>query len=99
MKKIVNRFFIFVVFLFILMPVFVHAADDIKSATINGNVFLKGKYVQIGINPNGTLGTIPIDLESTSISNQDKADLEEFALTDVSGGSSLGMRFNKYGWD
>ena len=98
MSKKFNRIFIFVVFLFILMPMFVHA-DVIKSAKINGNVFLKGKYVQIGINPNGTLGTIPIDLESTSISAQDKANLEEFALTDVLDGSSLGMRFNKYGWD
>ena len=98
MSKKFNRIYVFVVFLFILMPMFVHAADDnIKSATVNGNVFLKGKYVQIGINPNGTLGTIPINLESTS--NENKAKLEGFALTEVLGGSSLGMRFNKYGWD
>ena len=95
MRKKFNRIFIFVVFLFIIAPMFVHAAD-IESATVNGNVFLKGKYIQIGINPNGTLGTIPIDLESNS---NDKATLKKFALTDVSSGSSLGMRFNKYGWD
>ena len=94
MSKKFNRIFVFAVFLFILMTMFVHA-DVIKSATINGNVFLKGKYVQIGINPKGTLGTIPIDVDSS----EDKAILEEFALTDVLGGSSLGMRFNKYGWD
>lgn len=96
MSKKFNRILVFVVFLFIIAPMFVHAAD-IESATVNGNVFLKGKYVQIGINPNGTLGTIPIDLESTS--NENKAKLEGFALTDVLNGSSLGMRFNKYGWD
>lgn len=94
MKKIVNRKIFLVVFLFFIAPMFVYAADVMESAEINGNVFLKGKYVQIGINPNGTLGTFPIER-----TDENKAELDKFALTDVLGGSSLGMRFNKYGWD
>ena len=94
MKEKVNRKIFLFVFLFFIAPMFVHAADVMESETINGNVFLKGKYVQIGINPNGTLGTFPIER-----TDENKAELDKFALTDVSGGSSLGMRFNKYGWD
>ena len=94
MCKKFNRIFVFVIFLFFIAPMFVHA-DVMEHEEINNNVFLKGKYIQIGINPNGTLGTFPI--EQTS---ENKAILDKFALTEVfSGGSSLGMRFNKYGWD
>ena len=94
MKIIFNRKIFLVVFLLFIAPMFVHA-DVMEHEEINNNVFLKGKYIQIGINPNGTLGTFPI--EQTS---ENKAILDKFALTDVfSGGSSLGMRFNKYGWD
>ncbi len=96
MKEKVNRKIFLVVLLFFIAPMFVHA-DVIESETINGNVFLKGKYVQIGINPNGTLGTSPIDYDSQE--SGIKAKLDKFALTDVLNGSSLGMRFNKYGWD
>lgn len=97
MKEKDNRKIFLVVFLFFIAPMFVHAADVMESATINGNVFLKGKYVQIGINPNGTLGAFPINYDSQTSEN--KAKLDKFALTELDSGLSLGMRFNKYGWD
>ena len=99
MIKRFNRIFVFFLFLFLTLPSFVKA-DNIDSMTIEGNVFLRGKYVQLGINPNGTLGTFPISQATIdSLSDEDKAKLDEFALTRLDDGYSLGMRFNRYGWD
>ncbi len=80
----------------VLFP-FVVKAANLENVTIEGNVFLKGKYVQIGINPNGALGTMPLKYES--LSSEEQTNLRSFATTELESGFSLGMRYNQFGWD
>lgn len=86
----------FLLCILVLFPLAVKAGT-LEKATIEGNLFLKGKYVQIGINPNGALGTVPLKYES--ISSEDQTKLRSFATTELASGFSLGMRYNQFGWD
>lgn len=98
MIKRFNRIFVLFLFLFLTLPSFVNA-DNIDSMTLEGNVFLRGKYVQLGINPNGKLGTFPISNTTiSSLSSTDRDKLNEFALTKLADGYSLGMRFNTFSY-
>ena len=72
-------------------------AETLENKTIEENVFLKGKYIQIGINANGALGTVPLKKES--LSPDDKTNISLFATTELESGLSLGMRYNQFGWD
>ena len=87
---------IFLLCLITLFPIAVRAGT-LENKTIEGNVFLKGKYIQIGINENGALGTVPLKKES--LSPDDQTDISLFATTELESGLSLGMRYNQFGWE
>lgn len=89
---------VLIIFLLLIAPMIVNAEDVFEHDTINGNVFLKGKYLQVGINAStGVFGTVPIEYDS--LSPADKTKLEKYATTELKSGESLGMRYNEYGWD
>ncbi len=89
---------ILIIFLLLIAPMIVNAEDVFEHDKINGNVFLKGKYLQLGINAStGVFGTIPIEYDSLSPENL--ANLKKYATTELKSGESLGMRYNEYGWD
>ena len=94
MKKKIYQI-VLILSLLLIAPMIVNAEDVFEHEKINGNLFLKGKYIQLGINgETGVFGTTPI-----VVTQDNKETIEKYATTEVESGESLGMRFNKYGWD
>lgn len=90
MRKYVSLNFkkiVFTIGLFLLSPMVIQAEPIAHSDSYNGNVFLGGKYIELGINKDGAIGS-----GSASATIKSSYHFEKSS-------SFLGMRFNRYGWD
>ena len=87
---------VLIISLLLIAPMIVNAEGDVfEHDKIEGNVFLKGKYIQLGINGDtGVFGTTPI-----VVTPSNKETIGKYATTELKSGESLGMRYNQYGWD